>query len=126
VSISTLSLCVLITLRLLMPPGICVCKLSSPASRLLLAACGQEIPDRNSGDEEADDDHHPGCPASFLSVGMGVAPPPGPGPIELPMTGTVEDESSIAFTSASEFLPLSRGGLESSAPLYVVHCALLV
>jgi hypothetical protein len=126
VSISTLSLCLLITLRLLMPPGICVCKLSSPASRLLLAVCGQEVPEPNSPDEDRDDDHHPGCPASFLSVGMGVAPPSGPGQIDLPLTGVVEAESAPLFQSASDLLPLTCSVLDSVAPLYVAHCALLV
>lgn len=64
----------LIVLRLLMPPGICACKWSSPAARLLVALLQSErqVPVE---EERDDDDHAPGCPASPLAVGMGVAPP---------------------------------------------------
>lgn len=67
-------LMVLIAVRLLMPPGICACKWSSPAARFLLALVNSErqIP---SEPESDDDDHDAGCPASPLAAGMGVAPP---------------------------------------------------
>jgi len=66
-------LMVLITIRLLMPPGICVCKLNSPAARFLVALLksDKQVPN----EEERDDDHAPGCPASPLATGMGVKPP---------------------------------------------------
>lgn len=70
-------LMVLITLRLLMPPGICACKWSSPAGRLLVALLQSQraVPD---SEERDDDDHAPGCPASPLAAGMGVKPPSEP------------------------------------------------
>ncbi len=70
-------LMVLITLRLLMPPGICACKWSSPAGRLLAALTHSErsIPIEEDRD---DDDHDAGCPASPLAAGMGVKPPSEP------------------------------------------------
>jgi hypothetical protein len=65
---------VLLTVRLLMPPGICACKWTSPAARLLLALVDsdRQIPNQQESD---DDDHDAGCPASPLAAGMGVAPP---------------------------------------------------
>ena len=122
-SMPTILLSVLITVRLLMPPGICVCKLSSPAARLFMAACGEELPERDLPD---DDDHHPGCPACFLAVGMGVAPPSGPGTIDLPLTGTifVDAVASVSYLIGLQLppepIPLA------AAPLYVSQCALTV
>jgi hypothetical protein len=67
-------LMVLMVLRLLLPPGICVCEWSSPAARLLIALLNgqRQVPPQQEPD---DDDHAPGCPASPLAVGMGVRPP---------------------------------------------------
>lgn len=68
-------LMILIALRLLMPPGICACQWSSPAARMLLALTqsDRQLPSEPQRDNE--DDHDAGCPASPLSVGMGVVPP---------------------------------------------------
>ncbi len=66
-------LMILIAIRLLMPPGICACKWSSPAARFLVALLQNE--QRVPVDDDRDDDHAPGCPASPLAVGMGVKPP---------------------------------------------------
>ena len=119
----TILLSVLITVRLLMPPGICICQWSSPAARLLIAACGQELPVKDLPD---DDDHHPGCPACFLAIGMGVAPPSGPGPIELPLTGLTCGETSVSITSSNDLFPLPEAIPLPAAPLYVEQCALIV
>jgi hypothetical protein len=71
-------LMVLITMRLLLPPGICVCKWSSPAARMLVALVQSEheVPIEDQRDD--DDDHDAGCPASPLAAGMGVKPPTEP------------------------------------------------
>lgn len=71
-------LMVLIAVRLLMPPGICACKWSSPAARLLIALTqsDRQIPIEQERDN--DDDHDAGCPASPLAAGMGVMPPSEP------------------------------------------------
>lgn len=68
-------LMVLIALRLLMPPGICACKWSSPAARLLIAFTQSERQIPLEQPRDNDDDHDAGCPASPLAAGMGVAPP---------------------------------------------------
>ena len=67
----------LMALRLLMPPGICACKWSSPAARLLVVLLQNErqVP---TEEERDDNDHAPGCPASPLAAGMGVKPPSEP------------------------------------------------
>lgn len=125
-SISTLSLSLLITVRLLMPPGICVCTLSAPASRMLLALFAQEVPPPAPVADEDDQNHHPGCPASFLAVGMGVAPPSGPGFIDLPLTGTTPNAIAPTITFPGHIVPFPCDALDSGAPLYEAHCALLV
>jgi hypothetical protein len=127
----TLILSVLITLRLLMPPGICVCKWSSPAARFLAAARGAKLPAPPPPPTHADDDHAPGCPASSLAEGLGVAPPSGPGPlISLLRMGVAflpapdADGGQAVHAVTAQFpapCPLSSG----AAPLYVAHCALL-
>jgi hypothetical protein len=123
-------LSVLITLRLLMPPGICACKLSSPASRLLAAAWGAELPPPSPPPTHTDDDHAPGCPASSLAEGLGVAPPSGPGPVVALLLSGVTwlsdlDAETLLPASAADLLPPSLTAFMAAAPLYVEHCALL-
>jgi hypothetical protein len=67
------TLLILVLLRLLAPPGICLCKLTAPASDSLAGAIRGEPPPPLPN--EPDDDHAPGCPASCLSQGMWVKPP---------------------------------------------------
>lgn len=120
-------LMVLIAVRLLMPPGICACKWSSPAARFLVALVQseREIPSSNdSGDE---DDDAPGCPASPLAAGMGVKPPTEP----LLPPGLSLDESvpmheiPCCFSFGVE--PAAPLRFEASAtPLYLTLRALLV
>jgi hypothetical protein len=58
---------VLMSLRLLAPPGICLCKSTAPVVLWLGGEPVTEEPSR-------DDDHEPGCPASPLSAGMYLKP----------------------------------------------------
>jgi hypothetical protein len=67
-------LMILITLRMLMPAGICACQAASPAGRMLAALFDTNVPPS----APSDDDHNPGCPASIFSTGMGVFPAPVP------------------------------------------------
>jgi hypothetical protein len=122
VAIPTRVLLVLITLRLLLPPGICICNLSSPAAYLLSRALGGEPP---APEPDHHDDHHSGCPSSYLSLGMGVQPaapgldadPALPAPVvELPAGDT---PATVAR------LPAHSHFLAAAPPLYVCHCALL-
>lgn len=120
-------LMVLIALRLLMPPGICACKWSSPAARLLiaLAQSDRQIPLEQPRDN--DDDHDAGCPASPLAAGMGVAPPCQPllppglalDPLPLPTEMLVFSPVPIERVASIHFD-------ERSTPLYVTVRALLL
>jgi hypothetical protein len=79
----------MLTVRLLLPPGICVCQWHSPAARMLVQLFGgtKEVPP--SPPVENEDDHEPGCPASKLAAGMGLRPA-SPPPLTLgPCTDTV-------------------------------------
>ncbi len=116
---------VLLTMRLLMPPGICACKWTSPAARLLLtlAQSHRQLP---SEPESDDDDHDAGCPASPLAAGMGVKPrfeptlPPALAYDELPL-----DSLSILGSSPPQTSPVVA--IDSpSPPLYESFRALLL
>jgi hypothetical protein len=123
VSILTRVLFVLLTLRLLVPPGICLCKLSSPASRLLASALGNDLPPPPAESEPDDHHHHDGCPASPLSQALGLRPA-GPGPIELPLVALLPVLDDVASTGASVSpleLPLAAA---PRPPLCVSYCAL--
>lgn len=118
-------LMVLIVVRLLMPPGICACKWTSPAARLLLALAHSErqIPTPSESD---DDDHEAGCPASPLAVGMGVKPPcepilPPALALDLP-----SPEPTPTLLSIATDTPISFRLDSSHSPLYVTFRALLV
>jgi hypothetical protein len=115
---------VLLTVRLLMPPGVCICKLSSPATRMLAAALGSEAP---ASEPEDDNDHSPGCPASPLAAGLGVAPPSGPGKVALALNlvSVLPDLPSLdavqAVCPADTLPPEPSGGA-----IYLTVCALLI
>ena len=126
-SMSWRILFVLLGLRLLMPPGICACKLSSPAAKLLAAALGG-TPVSLPGDSSEDDlDHSPGCPASDLAQGMGVAPPSGPGTLDLAPAPHPDLAPAPLFASLSPAAVPAEpffGALDD--PLFLTHCALLI
>ena len=119
-------LMVLIVLRLLLPPGICVCKWSSPAARLLVALMNSErqAPPQQESD---DDDHAPGCPASPLAVGMGVRPPS-----ETVWPPDLSLDPLPPLESAQPFAPLCCERENSlpldlpHSPMYLTVCALLL
>jgi hypothetical protein len=120
-------LMVLIVVRLLMPPGICACKWSSPAARLLVALTqsDRQIPVQQERDN--DDDHDAGCPASPLSAGMGVAPPCEPHfPPGLALDPPLAPQSALSiFAVAAE--PVASVQFDpSSTPVYLTVRALLL
>jgi hypothetical protein len=120
-------LMVLIVLRLLMPPGICACKWSSPAARLLLGITKSERQIPSEPQRENEDDHDAGCPASPLSTGMGVAPPFDPLlPPGLALDPLPPPQETLLFCSIStEQVTFSRFKT-TSAPLYLTVRALLL
>jgi hypothetical protein len=127
VSILYRILIALMALRLLMPPGICACKLSSPAARLLadFFQPAKPLPPVAPPDAE-DDDHAPGCPASPLAVAMGLKPashPILPPDLALERPPALE-EAALALCID---LPASAAayGL-APEPLYLTLCALVI
>jgi hypothetical protein len=108
------ALFVLLTLRLLMPPGICVCHLADTASRAAPAP------------ETGEDDHHPGCPASYLSLGLGLKPLPGPGPVELPPCGWLAPCPLAPPISLVAPPTDPHDPAPEPIPLHVVYCAFLI
>ena len=117
----------LMALRLLMPPGICACKLSSPAARLLadFLALTKPLPPAPPADAE-DDDHAPGCPASPLAVAMGLKPashPILPPDLALERPPALE-EAELAFCSHSPVPEVAC--CLAQEPLYLTLCALLI
>src|SRR5215469_7959166 len=105
-------------LRLLMPPGICACKLSSPAARLL-ASFFQTGPPQPAPADAEDDDHAPGCPASPLAVGMGLKPashPILPPDLALERPPALE-EAELAL--CIDFPPSEAACDSASEPLYL-------
>jgi hypothetical protein len=120
-------LMVLIVVRLLMPPGICACKWSSPAARLLIALLqtNRQIPLEQERD--SDDDHDAGCPASPLAAGMGVVPPSQPLlPPPLALDPPPLLQSSFAFSWTATERTASLQVATPSSPLFLTVCALLL
>jgi hypothetical protein len=117
---------VLLTIRLMLPPGICVCQWHSPAARLVvgLLNTGKEVPP--SPPVENEDDHEPGCPASKLAAGMGLRPA---SPAQLPPAVSPE---IVAVSETPVQLPVvgSDGDFHtrrpSGADLYLRVCALRI
>lgn len=116
----------LMALRLLMPPGICACKLSSPAARLLASFFQTVRPAPLPPADPADDDHAPGCPASPLAVGMGLKPashPILPPDLALERPPALE-EAELAL--CIDFPPPETTCGSATEPLYLTLCALLI
>ena len=117
----------LMALRLLMPPGICACKLSSPAARLLadFFQTARPLPPPAPPDAE-DNDHAPGCPASPLAVAMGLLPASHP---ILPPDLALERPPALEEAELALCLDLPPSeaacGL-ASGPLYLTLCALII
>jgi hypothetical protein len=127
VSILYRILFVLMALRLLMPPGICACKLSSPAARLLadFFQTGRPLQPVPPPDAE-DDDHNPGCPASPLAVAMGLKPASHPilPPDLAPEPSPALEEAEPVLVPDSPAAELACG--PAQGPLYLTLCALLI
>ena len=116
-------LVLLILARLLVPPSMCLCKLEAPASRAVAWVLGSKPIDLPHDDH--DDDHHPGCPASYLSLGLGLKPIPVVEPELGSVSVPVPPPSLPAITLV---VPVSIRTIHFAAdpPLYVSHCALTV
>jgi hypothetical protein len=127
VSHARMLLMVLIVLRLLMPPGICACKWSSPAARLLVALTQSDRQVPIERERENDDDHDVGCPASPLAAGMGVKPPSEPLlPPGLALDPPPPLQSTLSFSPVPTDRVVSFHFDALSVPLYLTVRALLL
>jgi hypothetical protein len=102
---------VLMAVRLLLPPGICICQSAAPAARLLahLLQTGMDVPTPEAEEDERDD-HAPGCPASKLSTGMGLLPATVLSTPDQPFTHGVpsaDSDAAPSFPAARPVWPLS-------------------
>ena len=115
-------LVLLILARLIVPPSMCLCKLEAPASRAIAWVLGAKPIDLPRDDD--DDDHDPGCPASYLSLGLGLKPIP----VIEPELGSVSvPVSTPSLPAIPLVVPLSIREIPfATDPLYVRHCALTV
>jgi hypothetical protein len=68
------SLLVLMAVRVLLPPGICICRYDAAAGRLLGSWLNVSLPALPAPVEDDDDDHEPGCPCSPLAAALGLIP----------------------------------------------------
>lgn len=122
-------LVVLVTLRMLMPPGICACKLSSPTARFVetFLKTGRLVLPPMEREDAQDDDHTPGCPASFLATGMGVHPPVEP----VILTPLLALDRPPVFLPVEALLDATLQPVETLThppddPLYLTLCALVI
>ena len=116
-------LVLLIFARILVPPGMCLCKLEAPASRAVAWVLGSDAPDLPL--DHHDDDHHPGCPASYLSLGLGLHPMPFMEPLP-PFLSHPAYTPSLSATALVVPLSIRATDFAADPPLYVSHCALTV
>jgi hypothetical protein len=114
----------LLFLRLMAPPGICLCKVSSPATAFFADLFGKDAPPTEQDD---DDDHAPGCPASKLSEGMGlrpanVAPPDDDGV----MVSLPPPEHRLTGSASLSSDPYDTPDQPGESCLYLTLCALRI
>jgi hypothetical protein len=113
----------LIVVRLLVPPGVCVCDLPCLAAALpgVVLQCDEDAPPEHEHDE-----HAPGCPCSPLSAVLGLRPSPAPPPAVAAVALSPDLAADAPPLSAhDEPRPLS-GARPAESPLYLTHCSLLV
>ena len=107
----------LLFVRLMAPPGVCLCKLSAPAVAYL---SGMPLP----ADQQApDEDHTPGCPCSPLSAGMGLRAPTDTVPVP---DLSLDLAASLIPSAAARELEPSPVGLIASVDVREVSCRLLI
>jgi hypothetical protein len=111
-----------LTWRLLLPPGVCLCQLIYPAAGVLARLLGNEPP----APEPEDESHHQhGCPASRLGPSLRPQPPQPPAPPGLSLDGPVLADL-LAAAPAEQPLPSDHPFLTAPAPLFLTLCALRI
>jgi hypothetical protein len=116
------SLLALLTWRLLLPPGVCLCQLGHPAAVLLARLLGNKLP----APEPEDENHHQhGCPASRLGPSLRPQPPDPPSP----PTAAAPDHAGLGPNLAAlieEFTLADQTPPDGTIPLFLALCALRI
>lgn len=114
---------VLIGLRLLVPPAVCLCQLTGHAAQWMSGLLRPDVP---PPPVEEHDDHADGCPASKMPVGMGV--PPGPAPLVHPVgVAWLGAVAGLPPVDAASLVPFFASNLPlPDEPLCLILCALLI
>jgi hypothetical protein len=122
VRVLTRLLVVFMALRVLAPPGVCLCELTQPVERLLADAFGGPRPPAHCDEE----DPLFGCTLCQLPPGVEAKHVPAPPP------PSAASEPLAPLASASS--PAHDSSLDSSLPtlppagraLYISHCAIVI
>jgi hypothetical protein len=115
------SLLVLLTWRLLLPPGVCLCQFIRPAATLLARLLDREPP----APEPEEDGHLAGCPVSKLGPSLRAQPADLPTPPALAFDSPAFPACPSA-PGASLTSPPDRFVWPVTTPLYVTLCAFLL
>jgi hypothetical protein len=117
-------LCVLIVVRVLCPPGVCVCKLSTrPVGVLANLFTGTEVPPLPP---EEEDDHDPGCPCSPLSTALGLRPSDVPLHAVVFVAPSFDLAPYALILSPFDTAPRLPLAWPAEAHLYLTHCSILI
>jgi hypothetical protein len=115
------SLLLVLTWRLLLPPGLCLCQFIHPAAALLARVLGNEPP----APEPEEAGHLAGCPASKLGPGLRAPqadPPEAPAPaLGSPAVADCPLAPSVVLPSLPD-----RALMPGTSPLYLILCAFLI
>jgi hypothetical protein len=115
------SLLVVLTWRLLLPPGVCLCQFIHPAATLLARILGHEPP----APEPEEDGHLAGCPVSKLGPSLRAQPDEPPSPPAPALDGlTLVGGASVPSITLAP-LP-NQPPPHGTAPLFVILCAFLL
>lgn len=94
----------LLSIRLMVPPGVCLCHLAGEA-------------------HEQHEGHHDGCPASGLGPALGLQPA---SPDLAPPSAALDSLPEPRALVSGEHRPVSRLEYSASPPAYLSGCALLI
>lgn len=116
-------LCVLIFVRVMLPPGVCVCQLSGLSARLAAHLAGREQPPPPPEDDHG---HDPGCPASPLSAALGLKPSHVPQHAIAFVAPSLDLAADAPAFTPPEELPSLPAAWPPDPHLYLTHCSFLI
>jgi hypothetical protein len=116
-------LCVLICVRVLCPPDVCLCASSAVPARALafLFQTGKDVP---PPPHEHDDDHDAGCPCSPLDTGLGLRPSHVQHAIAF-VVPSLDATKTLLLSVSYQTQPVPLAW-PSDAYLYLTQCCILI